>query len=272
MDSRSELSCQHRIENGMFVRDRPVTQARGTLLFVHGLGESGLCFEHLLDHPGLRQWRLLVPDLPGYGRSPWPREPLGLDDQADRLARWLRQEKSSPAALPIVVVGHSMAGVTALLVGERHPEIATAVVDVDGNVSLGDCVFSRLVARQDLPAFLDRGFEQQRGLVFKAGADDRAQRGYYVSMRLADPRSYYRNSLELVAMSEREDMAGRLAALPMPAHYIAGVPGGACRRTLELLAAAGVACTRIEPSGHWPFIDQPDAFVTALLEFLDRSL
>jgi pimeloyl-ACP methyl ester carboxylesterase len=254
----------------MFVRDRKAGGEQHCLLFLHGLGESGLCFEHLLSHHGLRSWRLLIPDLPGYGRSPWSPKPLSLMEQADLLADWLHQEQAVRGALPVVVVGHSMAGVTALLLCERHPDVVAALVDIDGNKSLGDCVFSSRAAEQDLEAFLGGGFDRLRQSVFAAGRQDPAQRGYYVSMRLADPQAYHLNSRELVAMSAKEDMATRMAALPVPAHYIAGVPRGACSHTLELLKKANVPCLRIEPSGHWPFIDQPDVFVKTLIKLTLR--
>jgi pimeloyl-ACP methyl ester carboxylesterase len=261
-------SCEHRCEHGMFVRDRDAASRRGTLLWIHGLGESGLCFEHLFGHPWLRTWRLLVPDLPGYGRSPWRDEPLGLEALADWLADWLRTGPAAREAAPVYVMGHSMGGVIGLLLCERHPDLVSGLVDVDGNISLGDCTFSGQVAQQTLQMFLWRGFQQLREMVFRQSLTDPAQRGYHASMSMADPRAYHRNSRELVAASEREDLARRLAALPVPTRYLAGVPDGACPRSRELLEEAGVDWHGISPAGHWPFIDQPDLFAAALAEYL----
>ena len=46
-----------------------------TVLWIHGLGESGLCFERLLARPDLADWQHVVADLPGYGRTAWPTAP-----------------------------------------------------------------------------------------------------------------------------------------------------------------------------------------------------
>ncbi len=246
------------------VREAGAAPSPPPVLFIHGLGESGLCFEHLLEHQGLMDWRLLSPDLPGFGRSPWPVEPLTLADQADHLAAWLRETVSGR----VQVAGHSMGGIVGLLLCERHPDLVASMVDIDGNKTVADCVFSGQAARQDLAGFLAGGFDELRSGVFAAGRTDPAQRGYYVSLRLCDPRSYHLNSGELIRLSTAEDLARRLAALPVPTTYLAGVPGGVSRRSRELLTEAQVNWIGIEPSGHWPFIDRPDDFVAALRRVL----
>jgi len=267
------------VQHDMFVREvaaaRPAVGATGpggdqrassqTLLYIHGLGESGLCFEHLLPRPELAACRQLLPDLPGYGRSVWCEgEPLSLAEQADHLATWLE----TLGCGPVTAIGHSMGGIVALLLAERHPGLVDLLIDVDGNKSVDDCVFSSRATAYSQSEFLAGGFDVLRETVHRRGRKDPAQRGYYTSLRLADPRAYYRNSVELLELSAPEDLAERLAALPMPTHYIAGVPNGISARSRRLLTDARVAWTAVEPSGHWPFIDQADAFIEILVRLL----
>ena len=73
---------------------------------------------------------------------------------------------------------------------------------------------------------------------------------------------------DLVSLSESETLAARLAALSVPAFYIAGSPGGIGTRSLELLENAGVSCTLIAPAGHVPFFEQPDHFTRTLLSMV----
>ena len=254
-------------QRGLYVCERPVKDPRGLLVFIHGLGESGLCFEHLLGHPGLREWHQIVPDLPGYGRSLRMVDPLHLEEHADIIAEWLSEDVLTENEGPIVVVGHSMGGVIGLLLCERHPYLGINFVNVEGNISKGDCQFSALAAVQPENDFLSSGFDELRDRIFAEGQKDLAKRGYYVSLRLADPRAFHLNSLELLDISTKEDMATRLAAVSPPACYLVGVPNGICERSKELLTQANVAWTAIEPAGHWPFLDQPEQFVSALQIF-----
>jgi pimeloyl-ACP methyl ester carboxylesterase len=248
----------------MFVREYGAREAPGPVLWLHGLGESGLCFERAVTRPELSGWRHLVPDLPGYGRSAWPRLPSPLADLAGLLAEWLQGRGERPA----VLVGHSMGGVLGQLLAELFPRLARGFVNVEGNVSMGDCTASAQAAAYPLDGFLSVGFGTMQEAVYHLGEDDRAFRGAYVSMRLCDPRSFHLHAHALVEVSRREEMARRMAALPLPRLFVAGVPGGAAPRSLELLAEASVEVSRIEPSGHWPFIDRPEEFAKALQAFL----
>jgi pimeloyl-ACP methyl ester carboxylesterase len=256
---------RHALHHDVFVRESGRHEGPRTVLWIHGLGESGLGFEEILDRPELAGWRHIVPDLPGYGRTVWPGEPMRLTAQADLLADLVQDL----AGGPVVVVGHSMGGVIALLLAERHRSLVRGVLDVDGNKSLDDCTYSGQAADQDIVAFTDGGFDRLRDAVYRAGDSEAAQRGYYASLRQASPVQFWLNSGELVAMSRTGDLARRLADLDVPRAYVAGTPGGASEASRRLLAATSVPVLEVRPSGHWPFVDLPDAFVAALMRFLD---
>lgn len=255
---------RHTLHHGIFLRESGADRGARTILWIHGLGESALCFEKTLDRPDLAPWRHLAPDIPGYGRTAWPLAPLPLAEQADLMADLC----SDLGTGPVIIAGHSMGGVVALLMAERHPSLVHGVVDIDGNKSPDDCTFSSQAADQDLMSFIEGGFDTLRDKIYTAGVEEKAQRGYHASLCQADPATFHLNSSELVAMSEKRDMATRLAALNVPRVYIAGAPGGASEETRRLLEEARVTTLAITPAGHWPFLDQPEDFTAALLSYL----
>jgi len=226
------------------------------LVWIHGLGEASTCFDAVVAAlPGFRH---VLPDLPGYGRSAW-RPATGLDEQASALAAWLGERP------PAFVIGHSMGGVLATLIAERAP--VRGIVNIEGNLSPGDCTFSLRAAawpKHDLA----RGLAELRAWVFEQAIAQPALRGYHAAMAFASPEHFHRHALDLVAMSAREDLAPRVAALAVPALYVAGVPDGICARSRELLDVHRVRWLALEPAGHWVYVDQPAPFTAAVARFV----
>lgn len=231
------------------------------IVWIHGLGEQSRSLDAIAAHPALAGFSHVLVDLPGYGRSPWPEDgrPDDLERLADRLAAWIGDRR--PA-----VVGHSMGGVLATFVAERAG--VRAVVDVDGNLSRGDCTHSAKAAAYSLDDFLAFGFSAMRAEVYEDGRADPALRGYHAAMTMAAPHVFHHHAVQLVALSEPETLVTRLAALRAPALFVAGVPGGICEHSRALLDRHGVRWVGVAPSGHWVHIDQPDRFAAELAGFL----
>ena len=139
------LRFRQSFEDECFVRELGSPGIPLSVLWIHGLGESGLEFETTVGRPELGDYHHLIPDLPGYGRSAWNEPVPDFDGLVDRLAFWLEGRGGSP----VVVVGHSMGGVLGLLLAERHPEKVRALVNVEGNISYDDCTYSGPAAATD---------------------------------------------------------------------------------------------------------------------------
>ncbi|HEX4880460.1 MAG TPA: alpha/beta fold hydrolase [Limnobacter sp.] len=72
----------------------------------------------------LKQHRLFVLDLPGWGESEFnPNLPYGLDDQVARVAAWMERHVPAPAH----VVGNSVGGLVSALLAGRHPSLLSTL-------------------------------------------------------------------------------------------------------------------------------------------------
>jgi pimeloyl-ACP methyl ester carboxylesterase len=92
------------------------------LLLVHGYGGAAWNFSELA--PLLAGRRLIIPDLPGHGgSSPLPAPTL--TGFADVLAQILEAQILDGA---VDVLGHSLGGVVALRLAERHPSLVRRLV------------------------------------------------------------------------------------------------------------------------------------------------
>lgn len=253
-------------EERFFYRYVNRTNHVGTILYIHGLGESSLCFESLIQDERLGAWSHLVPDLEGYGKSLWPDRPKNLEHHADSLAGWLQRRKTDK----VIILGHSMGGVIGLILSEKYPELVQAFINVEGNISLEDCTFSSKAASYSIEDFQNYGFDAIRESIYSDGLKDSALRGYYASLRLCQPLTYYINSKDLVELSRTAQLASRLGALEIPKLYLLGNPRGTGEFSRSMLDAAGVEWRSIEDAGHWPFIDKPTVFVDEMLSFLNQ--
>jgi pimeloyl-ACP methyl ester carboxylesterase len=93
------------------------------LVLVHGLGGAASNWTELVGRLSARH-RLLVPDLPGHGRSTALPAVSGLEPFADRVALVAEREGMVPAP----IVGHSLGGLVVLRLALRRPEHVQALV------------------------------------------------------------------------------------------------------------------------------------------------
>lgn len=93
------------------------------VVLVHGIGVSGRYFGPLARELAL-EGPVLVPDLPGFGASPRPDEPLTIADHAAVLTELVRREGWTAP----VLVGHSMGAQVVTEAAAATPGLASGVV------------------------------------------------------------------------------------------------------------------------------------------------
>ncbi|GAB3173429.1 hypothetical protein GCM10027059_44430 [Myceligenerans halotolerans] len=106
--------------------------ARGTILAVHGMMESGPTLRSAADAWAASGWSVIAPDLRGHGRSPrWdPADALHAGDRLTRDVVELLDEQPTGADGngPLVLFGHSAGGGVAAAAAARRADRVRAVV------------------------------------------------------------------------------------------------------------------------------------------------
>ena len=235
---------------------------------LHGWGLHSGIWEGIEAQLSAR-FRLHLIDLPGHGLSA-PPERFTLDSLCDAL------NAQAPACAHWL--GWSLGGMLALEFAVRRPQSVTRLILVAANPRfVVDVDWTHAMARDVLEGFardlsVDYTATLKRFLSLVArGAPD------------AGPLRQLRRSLALMPPPDEEalrgglkilrdaDLRSRLSALAMPVLLIGGerdtlVPITALRRLQREYPQIRLAA--ISQSGHAPFLSHPQAFITAVTEFL----
>ncbi len=225
--------------------------------------------------------RVHLVQLAGFAGEPWSHgDGPFLEPMVEDLARYVREGGLEQPA----VIGHSMGGLTGVLMAQAHPDLVGRVMSVD---SLP--FFSALFGPQ-MTVETARPFAERTAAVLRAPADEavfRAQQEQTAATMARDPVARQRMVTWSMA-SDRQAMAAAmqdvmttdarpgLAAMTTPvwAVYAADAEGGAPAAMADALWAReyadlpGVRLVRIDGARHFVMADQPARFAEVVDQFL----
>ncbi len=232
-----------------------------TLVFLHGwAGDRTYWARQLLTFGGRHE--VLAVDLAGHGDTTVVHDPWTMLGEADEVVQLLERSDLDD----VVLVGHSMGGVVALEVARRAPGRVRAVVGVDtlhdADFRWPEEAFEAVVARYEADwEGTMREFVQ--GMFASSKSPEVAD--YVIERALANPRGPL---LALVkdGWSVDQEELFRAAGVPIRCINAAGssvptdVEGNRRLADFDVRLMEGV--------GHYPMLEDPDAFDALLAETL----
>ncbi len=114
---------QQIVINGISVHYKVVGQGP-TILILHGWGRGSDSYSTVQEQLALAGFKVIVPDLPGFGKTNPPHRVWGVDDYTNfvfQFARVLGLQK-------FVLLGHSFGGQVALKVAVLYPELVQSLI------------------------------------------------------------------------------------------------------------------------------------------------
>lgn len=135
-------------------------------LLLHGIG-MGRCYFEDLSEALATAGSVIALDLPGFNDSPEPDRPLSFPEQADLVAKFLRER----VGRPVVAVGHSMGTQVVAELAVRHPQLVEHVVLIAPTVNAKERSAAKQVWRmlQDLAGEHPKVFVTGLRLYAKSG-------------------------------------------------------------------------------------------------------
>ena len=230
------------------------------LVLVHGLGSSSEIWRETIIRLA-RDYRVIAPDLPGYGKSDRPRADYSVRYHAASLTQFLDVLGIEKAAL----AGNSLGGWLAVLAALDRPENITHLILVDSAGLLTDRlpqVTLNPSTAQEERALLDALFGNKAHITDELVAEVLKYRRSVSATVLATLASFRSNPPFLDARLKDikvptlvvwggQDM---LTPLELSERFVKGIPGA--RRIV------------IEGAGHTPQVEAPKEFARAVKGFV----
>lgn len=254
-----------------------------TLVMLHGFTGSKENWYPVAER--LRgRYRLLVPDLPGWGESERkPGADYGFVSQGERVAAFIDQvarQRGKPRG-EIVLLGHSMGGGIAVLTAARHPQLVDRVALLNAaGVRFSENQFGRDVVagrnpfsvddRDSLRRYIDTVFHRDAA---KPWIPWPASRGLIAYRR--DAATFEQSVLDSIGRGPESFAPGEAAAaIEQPVLLLAGRQDSVIDASaIELYAARMPQATKVllDDCGHMSLVEQPAAVTAAVDLLIERG-
>jgi len=241
------------------------------LLLLHGFCESGEMWHYLADSLST-QYRVLCPDLPGFGNSALTHPIQSLEEVAEQLEGCMQAEQIQNP----IVMGHSLGGYVALALLERMGNRIKAI-GLLHSTAFGDDLEKKEMRNRTLTFLKKHGAAKfVTSFVPQLFPDHRRiELAEAMAQAIEDGK---RSSLEgllayTVAMRDRKDRLGVLQQFAGPKLLLAGTLDGSVK--IESSRAQQEAFTHyieLEGVGHLGMVEEKEKTLAVVQDFVREVL
>jgi pimeloyl-ACP methyl ester carboxylesterase len=234
------------------------------VVFLHGFGSTKEDYADIALQPAFAGRPFLAYDAPGCGET-WCEDVSEIS--IPFLVKTAQTVLQHAGIGRFHLAGHSMGGLTALLLARQDPGRVLSFVDIEGNLAPEDCFLSRQALTHpagDDESFLDGFIARARRSPAYASALFAASLRHKV--RPGAVRGIFESMVDL---SDHGDLMAKFLALPCPRMFMYGEQNSSLSY-LTKLGANGVELAEIPHSAHWPMYSNPAAMWERIAEFHSR--
>ncbi|MEM9202041.1 MAG: alpha/beta hydrolase [Actinomycetota bacterium] len=229
------------------------------IVLLHGFGSTKEDYADIARRSVLGGHSVLVYDAPGCGASAVS-DPAAVDIAfLTEIARTMIDRAGFDR---FHLAGHSMGGLTGLMLADAMPERIASFVSIEGNVAPEDCFLSRQIiefADPDPESFFAAFVE--RAAAAPAWASALYSTSLEAKVQPGVVESIFRSMVDL---SDNAGLMGRFLGLPCPTMLMYGDQNADLSYLPMLAEQPGVQLAEIPECGHFPMYSNPPAMWGAL--------
>lgn len=235
------------------------------LVFLHGFGSTKEDYADVIQRKELADRPILAWGAPGCGATTCS------DLEAISIPFLVEVAQAALGAHRIErfhAIGHSMGGLTALMLAGQDPSRVVSFVDIEGNVAPEDCFLSRRIISHHHPdpqGFFDEfqtrvwGSRSYTSALYAASLPHKVRAGAV--------RPIFESMVE---RSDHGHLMERFLGLPFPKMFMYGQQNHTLTY-LPHLAEHGIELAEIPHCAHFPMYSNPPAMWSRITEFALRT-
>lgn len=247
--------------NGLFVRMAGPRNGT-TLILLHAFADNSLTFMPLFATPLADRFRLVAPDLAGFGASPPRHSVRTIADHAEAVAALVA---SLSERGPVGLVAHSVASMIAVEAAPRLGPRFTGLFSIEGNLTAEDAYLSGRAADFNDPLTFKQRFLDD---IWAMAQEQLHLRRYFASAVLADPKAMWDLGRDARRRSV-DDEPGQAYRRIRPSLYYWSAASTAAT-TQRWIAQSGIAQRRFTDASHWPMVDRPEDTAREIAAFFEQ--
>ena len=226
---------------------------KNTVVFLHGWGADSSIFRGVISLLPKNNWRYVLVDFAGFGKSGEPNKVYSVGDYAEELNQLMKNLNINSA----IMVGHSFGGRVAIVLSSRHKELVEKLVLVDsaGLIMNRGVVYKFKIWKYKLKKFLMRKGVLKLNLTNDGSSDFKAlksdiMRKTFINVVNEDLSNYARQiNIETILIWGKNDK---------------DTPINMAKKFNRLIDKSRLYV--LENAGHYCFLDKTEDFVYILYD------
>lgn len=235
------------------------------LVFLHGFGSTKEDYADVIQQTRLADHAVLAYDAPGCGATTCS----NLDAISIPFLVSVAEHVLDAVQVDrFHVTGHSMGGLTALLLADRHPGRIASFTNIEGNLAPEDCFLSRQAIThpsEDADTFLAEFGERVARSRFTSSGLYASSLPHKVRAGAVEP--IFRSMVE---HSDNDNLLERFLRLATPRMFMYGEQNNTLSY-LRTLAEHGIELAEISRSGHFPMYANPPQMWDRITDLITRA-